>query len=96
MAELKPCPFCGRTPRIEDCGEYGYFVTCDCGIEQSKLYCQKCDAVRHWNRRKDEQTDVPVITEADWKRIKAAYPESAMILIDDEGNVFKLQEREGE
>ena len=54
MVELKPCPFCGRMPIIQDCGDYGYFVTCRCGIEQTKLYAQKCDAVKHWNRRKTE------------------------------------------
>ena len=54
MAELKPCPFCGRVPIIEDCGERSYFIKCKCGIEQSRLYMQKCDAVRHWNRRKTE------------------------------------------
>lgn len=52
--------------------------------------------VRKLSDRKTTQTDAPVITEADWKRIKAAFPESSMILIDDEGNAFKLQEREGE
>ena len=34
MAELKPCPFCGRIPKIEDCGTHRYFVKCKCGIEQ--------------------------------------------------------------
>ena len=53
-SELKPCPFCGRTPVIEDCGENRYFVKCKCGIEQGKLYWQRSDAARHWNRRKDE------------------------------------------
>ena len=55
--QLKPCPFCGRIPKIEDCGEHRYFVKCACGIEQSRLYAQRCDAVRRWNRRKTEQTE---------------------------------------
>lgn len=54
MAELKPCPFCGRIPKIEDCGDHRYFVKCKCGIEQSSLYAQRCDAIRRWNRRKTE------------------------------------------
>lgn len=54
MAELKPCPFCGRKPRIESCENFGYFVICKCGIEQSTLYAQKCDAVKRWNRRRNE------------------------------------------
>ena len=51
-SELKPCPFCGREPKIEECEGWGYFIICECGIEQSELYKQKCDAVKHWNRRK--------------------------------------------
>lgn len=67
MAELKPCPFCGKIPRIQDCGHnYGYFVTCKCGVEQSGLYKQKCDAVRHWNKRKTEQTE-EVEPDCAWK-----------------------------
>ena len=52
MADLKPCPFCGRTPTVDDCGDHRYFVRCKCGITQDKLYMQKCDAVRRWNTRK--------------------------------------------
>ena len=52
MAELKPCPFCGRTPTVDDCGDHRYFVQCKCGVVQDKLYAQKCDAVRRWNTRK--------------------------------------------
>lgn len=52
MADLKPCPFCGRTPVIEDCGTNRYFIRCKCGIAQDKLYAQRCDAVRRWNTRK--------------------------------------------
>lgn len=53
MSELKRCPFCGRIPKIEDCGTHRYFVKCKCGIEQSALYAQRCDAIRRWNRRKE-------------------------------------------
>ena len=51
MTKLKPCPFCGRTPIIENCGDHNYFIKCKCGIAQDKLYFQKCDAVRRWNKR---------------------------------------------
>lgn len=54
MANVKPCPFCGRVPIIEDCGEHSWFIRCACGIAQDKLYAQRCDAVRRWNRRKTE------------------------------------------
>lgn len=60
MAELEPCPFCGRTPTVDDCGDHRYFVRCKCGIVQDKLYTQKCDAIRRWNTRKiDKDTNVP-------------------------------------
>ena len=52
MAELKPCPFCGKTPILEDCGSNAWFIRCKCGIEQSKLYRQRCDAVKAWNKRR--------------------------------------------
>lgn len=52
MVELKPCPFCGGEAIIDDCGEHRYFVRCTkCSINQDKLFTQKCDAARAWNRR---------------------------------------------
>ena len=51
MTEPKKCPFCGREPIVEKC-DAEWFIRCKCGIEQSKLYRQRCDAVREWNRRK--------------------------------------------
>lgn len=53
MSDLKACPFCGRKPDIEDCGEHRWFIRCKCGIAQDKLFFQKCDAVRAWNKRKE-------------------------------------------
>lgn len=55
MEKLKPCPFCGRIPNVEDCGDHRYFVRCKCGINQDHLYYQRCDAVRAWNRRKEKE-----------------------------------------
>ena len=52
MAELKPCPFCGGEATAEDCGSE-WFVRCTrCGVNQEKLYRQRCDAIRAWNTRK--------------------------------------------
>ena len=58
MINLKTCPFCGRTPEIEDCGSNEYFIKCKCGIAQDKLYRQRCDAVRNWNNRKVVDKDL--------------------------------------
>ena len=54
MIELKPCPFCGRIPIVDDCGDNSFFVRCKCGIAQDKLYGQRCDAVRRWNTRRKQ------------------------------------------
>lgn len=55
MTELKPCPFCGRVPKIENCKDFGYFIKCKCGVEQSTLYAQRSYAVRRWNKRKESK-----------------------------------------
>ncbi len=50
--DLKSCPFCGGKAVVEECGTHEYFVRCGrCSIAQDKLYAQKCDAKRAWNRR---------------------------------------------
>ena len=63
MAELKKCPFCGGKALVVEAGIGGpkYFVRCSrCQVSQEKLYFQKCDAVKAWNKRKvDEDTNVP-------------------------------------
>lgn len=52
MTELKRCPFCGGEATVEDCGFHLYFVRCKkCSINQDKLFAQKCDAVKAWNTR---------------------------------------------
>lgn len=51
---IKACPFCGRVPIVDDCGDNRFFVRCKCGIAQDKLYWQRCDAVRQWNTRRQQ------------------------------------------
>ena len=51
---LRACPFCGRIPIMEDCGGNSFFVKCKCGIVQDKLYHQRCDARKAWNRRAND------------------------------------------
>lgn len=58
IINLKPCPFCGRTPTIEDCGSNQYFIKCKCGIVQDKLYTQRCNAADNWNNRKVVDKDL--------------------------------------
>lgn len=46
------CPFCGGKAEVHDLGGMGYFVKCSkCEINQDKLYKQRCDAVKAWNKR---------------------------------------------
>lgn len=49
--KLRECPFCnGKAEVIECAGEY--FVKCKkCGVNQDKLYKQRCSAAKAWNRR---------------------------------------------
>lgn len=54
---IKPCPFCGRTPTVDDCGDNSFLVRCECGIVQDKLYGQRCDALRQWNERTPKTVD---------------------------------------
>lgn len=52
MADLLPCPFCGRIPKIESY-KNEYWIVCKCGIELGHLYKSKQAAVNKWNRRKN-------------------------------------------
>ena len=46
------CPFCGGKAEVHDLGGLGYFVKCGkCEVNQDKLYKQRCDAVKAWNKR---------------------------------------------
>ena len=92
MAELKLCPFCGRIPMVEDCGDNRYFVRCKCGIAQDKLYGQRCDAVRRWNTRK------PSAQPEDWmeknkERILQAGMEGREIEFRIGGRLFAIREK---
>lgn len=60
--ELKPCPICGRKPKISKIYKYynykryvKYFVCCpndDC-VEQRMAYFSEEKAAENWNRRVD-------------------------------------------
>lgn len=56
MSELKPCPFCGRTPRVTyEPLPYGHCWSVDCVNEGCTkkpgtwYYYVRSDAVRAWN-----------------------------------------------
>lgn len=56
---IKPCPFCGRTPKVETIktgNKREWYITCKCGIEQT-LYVSKQGAIKAWNRR-TQDTDI--------------------------------------
>lgn len=59
MANLKPCPMCGKRGTAlqilfgydEDDGDKGYFVLCDCGVSTKASSKAIPTAKRRWNRR---------------------------------------------
>lgn len=56
--QLKPCPFCGAKAIVDDCGDNRFFVRCSkCSINQDKLFFQRCDAVKAWNRRTNDERE---------------------------------------
>ena len=55
-AEIKPCPFCGKLPRLSHVGELFYIecVNLDCGLWPStKALNSEGVIVALWNRRAD-------------------------------------------
>ena len=95
--KLKPCPFCGHKAVIDDCGYKMYFVRCShCSINQDKLYAQKCDAVKAWNRRANEE--LPSAQHEDWmernkERILRAGMEGREIEFRIAGRLFAIREK---
>ena len=55
MAELKHCPFCGKTPKIKFATWVGYSVMCvneDCGVMVTTASMPTKElAIKAWNRR---------------------------------------------
>lgn len=62
MAELKPCPFCGKKPRIKffngDPAIRKYDVGCNQTLcpcrPRTRLYANVDDAIEAWNRRAND------------------------------------------
>lgn len=62
MHELKPCPFCGKTPRLFEL-DREWFIACNgpyC-IEQKHAYRSKQMAINMWNRRKGEVDEADIV-----------------------------------
>lgn len=59
MPELLPCPFCGKTPRMEK-DEYlwrtDFRVKCSCGVSTKGSGSKKV-VVKRWNTRIKETRD---------------------------------------
>lgn len=58
MDELKPCPFCGRQPKIKYATWVGYSILCvneDCGVMVTTASVPTMElAIMAWNRRYNE------------------------------------------
>lgn len=42
IPELKPCPFCGRTPELPDGDGSEYLIECVCGLARSGVFIVDC------------------------------------------------------
>ena len=70
-----PCPFCGGKAEVNDLGDFGFFVKCsECEVNQDKVYKQRCDAIKAWNRRKSPpiERDKIRITEGEYETFNRA------------------------
>ena len=61
---LKPCPFCGKEPvvddRFDEYGELEFSVACAndrCFLEVQTRYMSFLEAAYEWNRRADDEQD---------------------------------------
>lgn len=57
MANLKPCPFCGKKPKLQTIEAFGYIYWYQCGdpegndhTVQGGVSNKKLEAKEHWNK----------------------------------------------
>ena len=59
--ELKPCPFCGKKPKIKKAVYGGIYVTCtniDCyAVVSTRMEYSRYAAIAAWNRREGGQDE---------------------------------------
>lgn len=53
VAALKPCPFCGREPKLLDLA--GWEVQCDCGVNLCLESPEQAAVIKAWNQRAELQ-----------------------------------------
>lgn len=80
--ELKPCPFCGEAPTIQNWGE---FIRVECGSNSCALIVQtfqrpKLEAVNLWNTRQNPDESALNAAREPWQRLKRMYPNSSHII----------------
>ncbi len=57
MNDLKPCPFCGDIPYIEQIGKNKLHLRCHCGIEKTQAVLRysldwlRNKIIEDWNKR---------------------------------------------
>ena len=62
MTKIKPCPFCGRKPRMwdEEDAYYpggpvviGHYLKCKCGARMDSTELNEEKLIKEWNKRKN-------------------------------------------
>ena len=103
MSELKPCPFCGGMPKVNDWTLKGITdKRCFCDNEKCPVYLSKTVAIDDWNTRPIEDALNARIAEleANIEILKDQQREARNILIDKKLQIdslyeagYKLQQR---
>ena len=53
--ELKPCPFCGGIPFMNEDLRFGYQIRCSKCLSMTRRFEFKKDAVNLWNKRRKDR-----------------------------------------
>lgn len=90
---IKPCPFCGKIPKIAEYAPFALAIECECGATFS-VSVNETVAIRKWNKRKkiDQETLARFLNKISQnetqfddcsKRVQESYRDKAMFIIEE-------------